>query len=205
MQEIKHRELNPEKVFFTSDTHFRHAAIVGFCNRPFDSVDDMDEALIENWNKVVSNDDTVYHLGDFAFCGTQMIKRIRERLNGKIHLIIGNHDIRNINPNTVGNCFESIEYQRIIEIDGYNVVLNHYPFLCFPGAFNSHLVQLFGHVHTRQGNTGNDRDRLQYLYPTQYDVGVDNNNFTPISWEYVKEKIENQLLIFNIGNNVSGL
>lgn len=201
MQKFINKEIDSDKIFFTSDTHFNHEAIIGFCNRPFRTVAEMNDAIIDNWNHVVGNDCTVYHLGDFAFCGTQIIKNIREKLNGKIHLIVGNHDLKNINFNTIGNCFESIEYQKIISIENYNVVLNHYPFLCFPGAYRSNLLQLFGHVHMRPHNTGCDRDRLTHLYATQYDVGVDNNNYTPISWREIKEKISNQILL----NNVPGI
>lgn len=58
---------NADKVFFTSDTHFGHKAIIGFCDRPFSSVEEMTEVLVENWNSVVGPTDTIYHLGDFAF------------------------------------------------------------------------------------------------------------------------------------------
>ena len=76
------------------------------------------------------------------------------------------------------------------------IYLNHYPFLCFDGGYKD-VWQLFGHVHTRKNNTGIDAARLQYLYPMQYDVGVDNNNFTPISFEQVKRMIEKQVEQFH--------
>lgn len=60
--------------------------------------------------------------------------------------------------------------------------------------------QLFGHVHSRKNNSGIDADRLQYLYPTQYDVVVDNNDYTPVSFEQVKRIIENQILLCNMLN-----
>lgn len=81
---------SPDHTFFTSDTHFGHANIIRFCNRPFRNVEEMNEALIENWNLVVSEDDTVFHLGDFAFGGSNVWKSIIPRLNGHINLIIGN-------------------------------------------------------------------------------------------------------------------
>lgn len=58
------------KVYFTSDTHFYHSNIIGFCKRPFKNVEDMNETLIENWNRVVSQDDIVFHLGDFCLGGS---------------------------------------------------------------------------------------------------------------------------------------
>lgn len=190
---MKLKELKGSGVFFTSDTHFDHEGIIRMCNRPFENVDEMNNKLIENWNSVVGPGDTVYHLGDFSMKGTQRVLQIREYLNGKIHLILGNHDIPKINPTTIRDAFESITFQQIIMIDNIKLILNHYPFLCFPGQYNEHVWQLFGHVHTRENNTGCDRDRLEYLFPTQYDVGVDNNNYRPVSWYEVKAKVEKQM------------
>ena len=78
-------------VFFTSDSHFNHENIIKFCNRPFDSLDEMNDALTENWNAKVKPDDTVFHLGDFSWGGSGSWKSARERLNGHIILIKGNH------------------------------------------------------------------------------------------------------------------
>ena len=82
--------------------------------------------------------------------------------------------------------------QMRIEIGKRKIYLCHYPFLCFEGGYKD-VWQLFGHVHTRKSNTGIDAGRLQYLYPTQYDVGVDNNVFTPVSYEQVRTKIQKQM------------
>ena len=84
------------KVYFTSDTHFYHSNIIGFCKRPFKNVEDMNETLIENWNRVVGQDDIVFHLGDFCLGGSHEWTKILNRLNGKIYLILGNHDLKNI-------------------------------------------------------------------------------------------------------------
>ena len=145
------------KVFFTSDTHFYHGNIIRFCNRPFKDVETMNETIISNWNNTVDQDDIVFHLGDFCLGGSAEWTRILDRLNGRIYLIMGNHDLKNIRQ-------------------GYK-----------------DIWQLFGHVHTRKNNTGIDAARLQYLYPTQYDVGVDNNNYTPVSFEQVKRIMTKQI------------
>ena len=78
-------------------------------------------------------------------------------------------------------------------IEKQHIILNHYPLLCFAGAENHSVWNLFGHVHSGPKATGFDIPRLTMLYPTQYDVGVDNNNYTPISYYQVKEKIEEQI------------
>lgn len=180
-------KFNPEHTFFTSDTHFNHANIIRYCNRPFKDVNQMNEALIENWNTVVKPDDTVFHLGDFCLGGAAEWTKILDRLNGKIYLILGNHDLKNLRQGFTYR-FELVTMQMHIEIGKQRIWLNHFPFLCFDGGYKSNVWQLFGHVHTRKNSTGIDADRLQHLYPTQYDVGVDNNNFTPISFEQLKNK-----------------
>ena len=183
------------KVYFTSDTHFNHANIIGFCNRPFKSVEEMNEKLIENWNNVVGADDIVFHLGDFCLGGSAEWTKVLDRLNGKIYLIQGNHDMKNLRQGYT-NRFELITMQMHIEVGKQKIYLNHCPFLCYGGAYRD-TWQLFGHVHTSKYNTGKDKSRLAYLFPTQYDVGVDNNNFTPVFFEQVKSIIKKQVEQFN--------
>ena len=186
------------KVLFTSDTHFYHANIINFCTRPFANVETMNEALIENWNAVVGVDDIVFHLGDFCFGGSAEWTNILNRLNGKIYLIVGNHDLKNLRKGYYKR-FEDVVMQMHIEVDKQRIYLNHYPFLCYAGAYNG-AWQLFGHVHTCENNIGKDAPRLNMIFPTQYDVGVDNNNFMPVSFDQVKQIIEKQIEQFNKNN-----
>lgn len=184
-------------VFFTSDTHFGHSKIIEYCKRPFSSIEEHDNALIQNWNSVVGQDDTVFHLGDFAYGNSQFIANTIKQLNGNIILVKGNHDLRNINP-TLYNIFSDVVYQARILIDKQTVYLNHFPFLCFEHGDinlykNNYSIQLFGHVHSGPLTSSEDVNRLNILFPTQYDVGVDNNNFTPISWVDVRDKIKQQI------------
>ena len=185
-------KFNAEHTFFTSDTHFNHANIIRFCNRPFKDVEQMNEVMITNWNNAISKDDTVFHLGDFCLGGAAEWTKILDHLNGKIYLIMGNHDLKNIRQGFISR-FEHVAMQMRIEIGKKRIYLCHYPFLCFEGSYKDDVWQLFGHVHTRRSNSGIDAGRLQYLYPTQYDVGVDNNNFTPVSFGQVKRIIDKQV------------
>lgn len=100
--------------------------------------------------------------------------------------------MKNIRQGFIGR-FEHVAMQMRIEIGKKKIYLSHYPFLCFEGGYKTDVWQLFGHVHTRPSNTGIDAGRLQYLYPTQYDVGVDNNNFTPLSFDHVRKQIQWQM------------
>lgn len=184
-------------IFFTSDTHFGHSKIIDYCKRPFSSIEEHDKALIQNWNNTVGQDDTVFHLGDFAYGNSQFIANIIKQLNGNIILIKGNHDLKNMNP-ILYNMFSDVVYQARILIDKQTVYLNHFPFLCFAHGDinlykNNYNIQLFGHVHSGPLTSSKDVSRLNILFPTQYDVGIDNNNYTPISWADVKNKIKQQI------------
>jgi calcineurin-like phosphoesterase family protein len=131
----------------------------------------MNEALIANWNSVVGVDDVVYHLGDFSF--GKNIKEIRDRLNGKIHLVMGNHDRRNV---MVKADFESIKSGLLmVDIDGFFFVLNHRPMALDLLPLKPH-IHLHGHCH------GNSSPSPRY---SSLDVGVDVHNFLPISVEEV--------------------
>ena len=196
---INYTEEEAKHLFFTSDTHFGHENIIKFCNRPFANAKEMNETLINNWNRVVGPDDTIFHLGDFAFGGSYLWNNMLDRLNGHIHLVIGNHDRKNLRQGYVQK-FDGIYPQLQINIDGRSVYLNHYPFLCYGGSYRGDrdaVWQLFGHVHSGPFSTGKDDERLKMLFPYQYDVGVDNNNFTPISWEDVKIRIKNNIEFYD--------
>ena len=199
METVKPLKLDSTKqnIWFTSDLHFNHANIIKFCNRPWKTTEEMDEALISNWNSVVKPNDLIFDLGDFAFADRDKWIKLLEQLNGKHYLILGNHDIIRWPGNKILPLFERVEYQLTLKIDGRKVYLNHYPFLCYGGIYRdstSKVYQLFGHVHSGPNCSGLDYDRLINLFPYQYDVGVDNNNYTPISWEQVKDKINNQII-----------
>ena len=90
--------------YYIADTHFGHDNIIRFSNRPFNSADEMDKAIIANWNKKVKPDDDVYILGDFAYKGKDYRYYIKQ-LNGNKHLVIGNHDTKTVNKSKGTNCF----------------------------------------------------------------------------------------------------
>ena len=185
-----------DKVFFTSDTHFGHNNIIKYCGRPFNSIEEMDETIINNWDSVVGKDDYIFHLGDFCFGGADKWKYYLNQLNGKKYLILGNHDFKNY-PRSQEYQFENVSQQMLITIGNYKLVLNHYPFLTFPGYYHNKIFQLFGHVHSG-GRPNVDSPRLKLLLPTQYDVGVDNNNFKPVSFNEIYNKILDQQFNYNI-------
>ena len=188
-------QTSKSEVFFTSDTHFGHSNIIKYCARPFDTTNNMDEALINNWNAKVPKDGIVYHLGDFAWGSINYWEKIREQLNGEIILIYGNHDEKYLNNERMYKLFKEVTPQKKIWINKIPIYMNHYPFLCFGGSYKglSATWQLFGHVHSNpRSEEGLDHKRLINCFPTQYDVGVDNNNFTPISFNELHSYINNR-------------
>lgn len=172
-------------VYFTSDTHFGHGNILKYCNRPFmtddekkqakldpkfrvsrETIEIMDNTMIDNINAVVKSNDTLYHLGDFCFSDYNAARRYRDRINCKnIILIWGNHDHHSIRS-LFSNCFD----QTMVEVDGKRMWLNHYPQLSWDGSFRGAWM-LHGHVH------GNIRKNpaVRAVYDTMLicDVGVD--------------------------------
>lgn len=175
------------KIFLVSDTHWGHAKIITYCNRPFKNVEEMDKALIENWNSVVSPEDIVYHLGDVVFKGANHARQMLDSLNGKIYLVRGNHDkdLRRIRDR-----FEfwpdGAEYKDLVTIEILDedaprgvqpLVLCHYALRSWDRKTHG-AIHCFGHSH---GTLTDDP------FARSLDVGVDCHNFRPISYEEVKD------------------
>jgi len=112
------------KRFIISDTHFYHEKMIKYEARPFASVEEMNKTMINNWNKVVSKRDIVYHLGDFSFSNFEMIKKIFDQLKGRIILIAGNHDRRKTKSWWKRIGFEEVYYNPIVI---GNMILSHEP------------------------------------------------------------------------------
>ena len=137
--------------YYIADLHFGHDNIIRFDDRPYDSVESMEEELINNWNKAVkSEDDEVYILGDFSWENTEKTHEILDKLNGKKYLILGNHD--------TWVTSESMDYLEDIQdlttikdeaLDGrrFNVFLSHYPIPLAPIHRKDNGMLLYGHVH----------------------------------------------------------
>lgn len=163
-----------QQTFFTSDHHFGHRGIIKYSERPFENADEMDEALIDNWNEVVAPRDQVYHLGDFSFRRPEDSAHIASRLNGRIHILLGNHD--RLKPKFYEEHFEWVKRYYELKIDGRKIVLCHYPF----DTWNrSHYGSwsLHGHCH----------GSLTTVRGGRLDIGVDtqssgHSRFYP--WNY---------------------
>lgn len=157
-------------VFFTSDTHYGHANIIKYCNRPFNSVEHMNNQMIANWNNRVSHDDIVYHVGDFAFMKNH--RSILDRLNGSKHIVLGNHD-KGISKD---DGWASISNYKEITVEGQTIILCHYAMRVWNKSHRGSWM-LYGHSH---GSLPDDKNALSI------DVGVDCHNYAPISFDEIK-------------------
>lgn len=162
--------------YYISDLHFGHENIIRLCNRPFRSVEEMDEAMIKNWNSVVKDNDEVYILGDFNFksSGEDYLKR----LNGKKFLIVGNHD--NVTPAMHSLC-EWIGAYKEIRDGGTKIILFHYPMVEWNGFFRD-TIHLYGHIHN---SFENNSYKVMKTIKNAYNVGADILDFTPRTLEEV--------------------
>ena len=167
--------------FFTSDTHFGHSKVIPYCNRPFKDADEMDAELIRRWNTVVSKDDTVYHLGDFAWRGSTFVSSILPQLNGHKILIMGNHDTKFKRHKWERLGFETAiaPYGASVYIKGKPVLMSHFPYKDMQHDDrrfddyqheNDGRLLLHGHVHCAWKKNGN-----------MINVGVDQWSFAPVS------------------------
>lgn len=165
-------------IYFTSDLHFDHANIIKLCTRPFNSVQEMNETIIYNWNNTVNFNDTVYVLGDITMNkDPEIARKYMERLNGSKILIQGNHDYF-AKRYLAGNYyfFESVKHYEEINYNKQRFVLMHYPLLDWNHMYRGSYM-LHGHMHNKE--IYNYNNKISGV--KRYDVGVDANNFTPVS------------------------
>jgi calcineurin-like phosphoesterase family protein len=161
-------------VWFTSDTHFGHGGALGLFRRPFASVAAMDAAMIERWNEVVGDGDTVWHLGDFAVGQSETrMGEILAALAGTKRLIAGNTD----GAATRGLAgWASVQDYAELELDGTWLVLCHYPLRSW-NRISRGAIDLHGHSH----------GRLRAM-TRQVDVGVDVWAFRPITLAEIRAR-----------------
>jgi calcineurin-like phosphoesterase family protein len=161
-----------ELIWFTADWHYSHTNIIKYCNRPFSNVDEMNATLINNFKNLVNRGkDTLYFLGDLSF-NAEDFKLLMEFVFPENTVFIrGNHDRV---PKEIERLYKIYD-QKTINIDGQIIILNHF---CLRVWDRSHYNSwhLYAHSHGTLPSIGKS-----------HDVGVDNNNFMPISFEQLKK------------------
>lgn len=174
------------QIWFTSDLHFNHDREFIYKPRGFNSVYEMNEAIISNWNRVVNSEDNVFLLGDVMLGNNEIGIKMLKQLKGNIHIIRGNHDT----DTRLEYYYDSwnviaIEAAKYVKINGQNFFLCHYPTITSnlekTGHLREHLINLYGHTHQKT-NFYNDM-------PFCYHVGVDSHDCTPVSLEQILSDI----------------
>ena len=168
-------------VWLISDTHLGHNKEFIWKARGFDSVWDMNNAIIERWNEIVKYDDVVYHLGDVIMGDLDTGIKLVKQLNGKIRLAIGNHDTTD-RLNAFHNLynFDDIQFGYRLKESKKTFLLTHYPLLS--GNFdNSKTYSIHGHTHSLNSFCE---------YDLMYNVNCDAHNCAPIAWEDMIAEIE---------------
>ncbi len=163
-------------IYFIADTHFNHANIIKYCNRPFNNTSEMNEYIIQKWNSVVKDDDIVYHLGDVGFGSLEQMKRLIVRLNGTKILLKGNHDFK-IGTNAWKEIGFSEVYKKKIILD--NLLLTHAP----TEEVAENQINVFGHIHDKPLDE-------KFEKKNHICVSCDVIDYTPVSIETIKNKYE---------------
>lgn len=179
--------------FFTSDEHYGHRnALIGWGNekaaRPFDSLEDMTEGLIDRHNAVVKRGDKTYHIGDMFWrtFGLGNAVNVMRRLNGQHFYIWGNHEelMQDKESEALRNHFVWLRERSKIRPDDtlapHGIILDHFAGRVWDGSHKG-TFQLFGHSHGAL-------DTYEH-YLLSFDVGVDSNNYTPVSLEDVAQRM----------------
>lgn len=169
--------------FFTSDTHFGHANVLKYDRRPFDTIEEHDEVLIENWNAVVKPGDVVYHLGDVAWHRhVPDIDRLLSRLHGTKILILGNHDEKTVAKSTK---WAKVTPYYEVTIAEQKICLFHYAMRVWNRSHHGSW-SLHGHSHGTLPKT---------MVAKTLDVGTMCWSYCPVSFEQIKAEMDQKTFV----------
>ena len=165
-------------LFFIADPHFGHQNIIRYCQRPFADAAEMDRCLTANWNARVGADDDIYILGDFSLKHAPEALDYYRALNGRKHLIVGNHDLYLKENRKVfeRELCEICDYTELHAESGHTYILMHYPLMFWNGSTDDKVIHLYGHIHNNaycNEQTGALRNALN--------VGCDLYAYAPLS------------------------
>lgn len=165
-------------IYFTADQHFGHENILRHCNRPFANANEIDAALIANWNATVTQNDDIYILGDFTMRSAEDAHKYLTRLNGRKYFIRGNHDkfLRGRGNAQYTNDYIWVKDYEMLHAEWNCFVLFHYPILEWANYYRG-SIHLYGHVH----NSETSAELLKGLKGLAFNVGVDVNGYCPVS------------------------
>lgn len=171
--------------FFISDTHFSHLNVISYENRPFNSIEEMNSVIIHNWNSIVTPEDTVFFLGDFALGDIdkeEAYQSLSSQLNGHIIFIKGNHDR---SYKTLSKYFDTVDNEYKFNYKNYNFILSHYPLLA--NKIPKDYINIHGHIHSHE------LDSMIFDPSTHINVSSEVLNYTPICVDDIVNQIEDEV------------
>lgn len=203
--------MNIPKTYFISDTHFGHTNIIKYCDRPYKDTTQMDIDIIQKWNSVVGKNDTVWHLGDFAFFSKkdhERIYKLIQKLNGNINLLLGNHD-RHISDNIqfwMDLGFKKVWDSPFLFMNDY--ILSHEPVISKNGidlTYHPKLKNIHGHIHNSfekyqklsvEDQKKWDLRNLEFghiadITKHSFNVSIEVIDYKPIAFETIIEIMKN--------------
>lgn len=148
--------------YYISDTHFGHANIIRFDHRPFANTNEMEHALIKNWNERVTKDDVVYIIGDFCWGTEKEWLRVLNQLNGAKVLVRGNHDLKHPSATLKSKFRKICDYEEITD-NGIHIIMSHYPHLFYKSSYNGDTWHFCGHTHNRTSEEFQRRNFVRKL------------------------------------------
>lgn len=185
------KDTNMGKIFFTSDLHFNHDREFVWGDRGFKIVEEMNEAIVLNWNSVIDEDDTVYVLGDLMLGGDDGTKNgvgLLKCLNGHKRVVLGNHDSdRRINEYMKIDGIESISWAEMIKYNGRRFFVTHFP--CETSNMESDpkacIINIHGHTHSKE--------KFEHGKPYQYNCALDAHGNKPVSIDEIIEDFHKEI------------
>lgn len=174
-------------IFYTADLHFHYKPFLP--GRPFASVEEMDEAIIRLWNETVTDEDTIYVVGDVGYNGGYVPGDALGRLQGRKHLIRGNHDTGFENAPKLFDYFETVTDFNEIDDGETHILLCHYPIL-----YRKRGYMIHGHLHQTRGP---EYDILRQM-PRMLNAGVDVNFYRPVT---LAQLVENNRAFYSGEND----
>ena len=180
---VRKRKKQPARILYIADCHFYHNRLCKEMDkRGFSGFEKMNEHMVSQWNGKVTQKDDVYILGDFSIAKSDATMKILNRLNGKLHLIIGNHDRYLDDKHFDRSFFRSIEHYAEIRDSGRTVILSHYPVFCYKGQYRLDkdgrplTYMLYGHVH----NTHDEKLIDRFIMETRSTLARSRHHDHPV-------------------------
>lgn len=174
--------------YYIADLHFGHTNVLEFDNRPFENIEEHDKVLIENWNSRVTKNDHIYIIGDFAYRNKKTEDWYLERLNGRKHLIIGNHDKKLLKNEAAMKHFESVDQILHVTDGNHQICVCHYPIAEWFGYYKGHH-HIYGHIHNKKSEVS----KFMLSQERAFNAGCMLYGYVPVTFEELRAYHQNTL------------